>query len=223
MKHFPTTEQALHFHLTHRSCNKERLNIQIGMLLATTLQRRHWLNSEFISPPGLSWKLTVTKILPCFRAYSYLSWVMSNILFWCVELAIQNTIQNSSIFPLSHDVLWLLFQFMIQSVFSWLSWKHEVSGEQQHCSQRWTSKCCSTEPCWKITLSNQSPPPCVIISKPSHMLGFKLKSLYLLRTRFFLGLLLLSIHFIPLPPKNSKQNHFAGSEPTRLIKLSNSL
>lgn len=73
----------------------------------------------------------------------------------------------------------------------------------------------------KYIVRSKSSPLCDYIQTISniHMLRFKLKSPYLSRIRFSLCLLLLNIHFVPPPPKNCKQNHFAESEPNKINQL----
>lgn len=180
------------------------LNNQIGTLQGKVPISYHspretlTLNSEFASPPGLSWELTLTKILPCYNAYSYLSWAMSNVLFWQICRA---CIYYTKLIHLP-TVSWCLTT--------------SILVHDSPCSANWVGNVrfpgnditAARDAPWnalqslvgKYVVRPQSPSTCVIISKSSHMLGFKLKSPDLLRTRFSLHLLLLSMCFISTTP-----------------------
>ena len=109
---------------------------------------------------------------------------------------------------------------MILSVFSQLSWKHEVSGEQRCCSQRCTSKC-STEPCWKICCqTTKSSPLCDYIQTISHA-GIQAEKPIFIKNQVFFGFAFAkhSFYFHHSHPEKSKQNQFAGSEPSKIYQF----
>lgn len=180
------------------------LNNQIGTLQGKVPISYHspreilTLNSEFASPPGLGWKLTLTKILPCYSAYSYLSWAMSNVLFWQICRA---CIYYTKLIHLPTVSWCLTTSTLVHDSLCSANWVGNVRflGNDSTAARDAPQNALQSL-AGKYVVRPQSPPPHVIISKSSHMLGFKLKSPDLLRTRFSLHLLLLSICFISTTP-----------------------
>lgn len=140
---FLTTGQSKALHFLINASYEERQMVLSAQV--RTLQDRNpisylWLfffsPKEILTfswPPGLRWKLIFIKNFVLLQTIQLFLLSNEQQIILTDMSSLPYATQNSFIFPLSHD-FWLPPQFIRLFVFSQLSWKCEVSGEQRHCN-----------------------------------------------------------------------------------------
>lgn len=166
--------KALHFYLIHRSCKQKYkvLEDQTGILqgknwykqdfhtfFSTPIQRRHWLLPQNLLHHLVS-AGNVTKILPCWRVYTYSSWATSNALFWQI---CSDCINYTYHLP---TVSWHFVTFIpvYDSLCSanWVENRRFLGNNGWCCSQRYTSETAQQSLVGKYVVKPQNPPPHVV-------------------------------------------------------------